>query len=121
MDYSYIIIPLIVAVTSQAVKLLTDGIKGNFNIKNLLITYGGMPSTHTAFATSIATLIGLRLGWDSPLFAVALVFGIIVIRDAITFRNILGQQMKQRMGHSLPEVLVGILWGAVITYFLTLL
>ena len=65
MDYSYIIIPIIVGITSQALKLLTDGVKGNFDLKNLFINYGGMPSSHTAFSVSIATPVGLRLGFGS--------------------------------------------------------
>ena len=61
MDYSYIIIPLIVGITSQVLKLLTDSVRGNFDLKNLLISYGGMPRAHTALATSITTLVGLGL------------------------------------------------------------
>ena len=120
MDYSYLIIPIIAVITSQAIKLLTDGIKGNFDLKNMLMTYGGMPSSHTAFSVSITTLVGLRLGFDNALFAVALVLTLIVIRDAVTFRRILGQQSGERLGHSLPEVLAGAIWGIAITYFLNL-
>ena len=92
MDFSYIIIPLIVLITSQVLKLLTDGIKGNFDLKNMLISYGGMPSSHTSFSVSITTLVGLRQGFDSALFAVAFVFTLLVIRDATSFRNLLGRQ-----------------------------
>jgi len=142
MDYSYIIIPIIVGITSQALKLLTDGIKGNFDLKNLFISYGGMPSAHTAFAVSITTLIGLRFGFESPLFAVALIFTILVMRDAVSFRAILGKQAKvtnqirellpqgvkqnvprlyERMGHSILEVVAGAVWGIGLTYFLNLI
>jgi len=142
MDYSYIIIPIIVLITSQALKLATDGIKGNFDFKNIFITYGGMPSSHTAFAVSISTLIGLRFGFDAPIFAICLVFTLLIIRDAISFRNILGKigqvfnrlvaqlpdsdkknmpVLRERMGHSLIEVFAGTIWGIGITYFLSLL
>ena len=50
MDYLYLIIPLIVVIGSQAIKLATDGIRGNFDLRNFFITYGGMPSSHTALA-----------------------------------------------------------------------
>ena len=92
MDYSYIIIPLIVVVSSQVIKLLTDGIKGNFDFRNIFISYGGMPSGHTAFSVSITTMIGLDYGFNAPLFAVALVFTILIMRDAVSFRNLLGNQ-----------------------------
>ncbi len=142
MDYSYIIIPIIVLITSQAIKLATDGVKGNFDLKNIFITYGGMPSTHTAFAVSITTLVGLRLGFDAPLFGAALVFTLIIIKDAMTFRNFLGKQavvlnklrsqlpglekeklpvLREVMGHSFLEVLAGTVWGAAIAYFLNLI
>ncbi len=142
MDYSYIIIPIIVLITSQAIKLTTDSIKGNFDLRNIFMTYGGMPSSHTAFSVSITTLVGLRLGFTSPLFAVALVFAFLVMRDAAAFRNFLGKQarifnkivdklppaenkniprLRERMGHSVIEVLAGAGWGIAITYFLNLL
>jgi len=94
MDYSYIIIPIIVLITSQVLKLLTDGIKGNFDLRNLFISYGGMPSAHTAFAVSITTLVGLRIGFDAPIFGIALVFTLLIMRDATVFRNLLGRQAK---------------------------
>jgi len=142
MDYTYIIIPIIIAIVSQAIKLATDGIKGNFDLKNFWITYGGMPSTHSALTVSMTTLVGLRIGFDSAIFAVALVFSLIIMRDAVTFRNLLGKQAellnqiagkltnkeincpihwRERMGHSLPEVLVGAGLGAVLTMILSLL
>ncbi|OGY43400.1 MAG: hypothetical protein A2729_04470 [Candidatus Buchananbacteria bacterium RIFCSPHIGHO2_01_FULL_39_14] len=142
MDYSYIIIPIITAITSQVLKLLTDGIKGNFDFKNLFETYGGFPSSHTAFAVSIATLIGLRQNIDSPIFAMAFVFTTLIVRDALGFRNFLGRQAKilnylinklpngerknlphfrERMGHNSIEVLGGAILGIGLTYFLNLL
>src|SRR3989344_49989 len=142
MDYSYLIIPLIVVISSQAIKLLTDSIKGNFDFKNLLISYGGMPSGHTAFSVSITTLVGLHYGIDAPIFAIAAVFTILVIRDALGFRNVLGNQAKlfnklrqrlpasdvadlppfrEQFGHSFLEVFGGIVWGIGLTYFLNLL
>lgn len=139
MDLSYIIIPLIVVVSSQAIKLATDSIKGNFSLKHIFVSYGGMPSSHTAFVTSVMTLVALREGLNTAAFAVAMVFGILVIRDALAFRNFLGQQakilnqlakesklkgvepMRERMGHSLVEVGVGAIFGIVITWALNLL
>jgi hypothetical protein len=142
MDYSFIIIPIIVGLATQVLKLLTDGIKGNFDFKNIFESYGGMPSAHTAFVVSVTTLVGLRVGFDDPLFAVALVFTVLIMRDAVAFRGLLGKEAKifnqlaaklnvdtaaskplfrERMGHSVPEVIVGLVWGAGLTYLLYLL
>jgi uncharacterized protein len=141
MTYSYIIIPIIVVVSSQVLKLLTDSVRGNFTFKDMFISYGGFPSAHTAFAVSATTLLGLRLGFDSPMFALSLVFTLLVMRDALAFRNIIGHQAKllnrlrallpgqqtadipplrERMGHSGAEVAAGAVWGALLTYFLNL-
>ena len=141
MDFSYIIIPFLVLISSQAIKLATDGIKGNFDFKNFLISYGGMPSSHTSFSTSITTLIGLRQGFDSPLFAACLIFTLLVIRDATSFRNLLGKQaqifnkyidhlpakeknglkkFRERMGHTYLEVIGGLIWGIALTFYLNL-
>jgi acid phosphatase family membrane protein YuiD len=142
MDFSYISIPLIIVAVSQAVKLATDKIKGNFDLKNLLSFYGGMPSSHTAFAVSITTLVGLRLGFDSGVFGVALVFTLLVMRDAIALRNIIGQQsvllnryrrqlpeteqagvpvLREKMGHSAIEVAAGAALGIILTWILSLI
>ncbi|MDD2807094.1 MAG: divergent PAP2 family protein [Patescibacteria group bacterium] len=139
MDLSYIIIPIIVLITSQIIKLLTDGIKGNFDLQNIFISYGGMPSSHTALTVSLTTLIGLRNGFDNPLFAVALVFALLTMRDAVAFRGLLGKQAKvfnqlvkrlkadeqknlplfrEQMGHSIFEITGGIIWGIGLTIIL---
>jgi len=53
-----------------------------------------MPSAHTAFVVSVTTLVGLRVGFDDPLFAVALVFTVLIMRDAVAFRGLLGKEAK---------------------------
>lgn len=142
MAYSTLLIPLIVAVLAQVVKLGVDRVRGNLNVKNLWLSYGGMPSAHSAFAVSAATSAGLADGWTSPLFAVAAVFSLIIMRDAVTFRNFIGQQgarlnrlveelpaakaeglphLREQMGHSPAQVLVGAVFGVLSTLLLHIL
>lgn len=139
MQYSSLIIPLVVAALAQVVKLSVDKVRGNLNLKNIWLSYGGMPSAHTAFAVSVATIAGLYEGWDSPLFAVAAVFTLIIMRDAVTFRNYMGQQGRlfnalieklpptdrpglphfmERVGHTVGEVVSGVIFGVVLTLLL---
>jgi len=139
MEYKLIIIPLIIVIVTQILKLSIDKIKGNMNLKNIFISYGGMPSAHTAFACSITTLAGLHAGLNSIEFALAAVFTVLIMRDAVTFRNFLGQQgallntlvmklnMKdqkntpvfmERVGHSISEVAAGAIWGITSSYIL---
>ncbi|WP_209125565.1 divergent PAP2 family protein [Alkalihalobacillus sp. BA299] len=53
----------------------------------LLTSTGGMPSSHSAAVTALATAIALEEGFNSPLFAISTVFGIIVMFDATGIRR----------------------------------
>ena len=106
-----------------------------------LLETGGMPSSHSAAVTALATGLGLTHGWDSPLFALAAVFGSIVIYDATGIRRAAGMQaelinelvrelsdvfdegfkptaLKTLLGHTYPQVVVGAVLG-IITGFLS--
>ncbi|NMA99927.1 MAG: divergent PAP2 family protein [Firmicutes bacterium] len=99
-----------------------------------LVEPGGMPSSHSAFVTSLATGIGLFDGFDSTIFALATVFALIVMYDASGVRRAAGKQarvlnaiiedlnrrelhperLRELLGHTPFEVLVGALLGIVI-------
>ena len=138
--YQLIYLPLIAAIVAQIIKLIIDGSKAKFTWIDLN-SYGGMPSSHSALVTALAASIGFYTGWDSPGFAVALAFAIIVIRDAGGFRIMLGKHAKElnqiihnvapqeganyphlteRIGHTPLEIIVGMLVGiaTVIVYIL---
>ena len=55
---------------------------------------GGMPSSHSAFVTSLAVGIGLTEGWDSGMFAVSFVFAAVVMYDAAGVRRAAGKQAR---------------------------
>jgi len=102
----------------------------------------GMPSTHSAMSTAMTLMIGLTEGFASSLFAVAVVFTIIVMYDAMGVRFAAGQQaivlnkiiediysekvtekerMKELIGHTPTEVFMGGIVGiitAVIAYLI---
>ncbi|MFD0051367.1 divergent PAP2 family protein [Actinomycetes bacterium NPDC127524] len=59
---------------------------------SLLTSTGGMPSSHSAAVTALATAIGIESGPDSPSFAVAAVFAIITMFDATGVRRQAGEQ-----------------------------
>ncbi|TSI10461.1 divergent PAP2 family protein [Lysinibacillus sp. BW-2-10] len=58
---------------------------------SLLTSTGGMPSSHSAAVTSLATAVGFETGLDSPTFAVAAMFASIVMYDASGVRYQAGQ------------------------------
>ena len=48
---------------------------------------GGMPSGHSATVVSLATLIGLTQGFGSVVFALSMIFAIVVCHDATGVRR----------------------------------
>lgn len=140
--FEIILAPFISLLIVQSIKLATDGIKGNFNFKEILTAYGGMPSAHTAVVTSLSSMVALTEGLRSAAFAIAAIFSVIVISDAITLRKHVDNNGKaiqalvnrlseaERRGfpprpmnieHTLPQVLVGGLIGLVISFLIYLL
>ncbi|ATP42480.1 hypothetical protein CSE16_16785 [Solibacillus sp. R5-41] len=57
----------------------------------LLTSTGGMPSSHSAAVTSVATAVGFEVGFESPTFAVATMLAGIVMYDASHVRFQAGQ------------------------------
>jgi acid phosphatase family membrane protein YuiD len=98
----------------------------------LLLRAGGMPSSHTALVVGITHGIGLSVGFDSPLFAMAFAMSMVVIYDATGIRRQAGkhaerinamindlaaghplkeEQLREVLGHTPLEALGGILLG----------
>jgi len=79
---------------AQGIKGVVDIIQnGKLNLRSVLGS-GGMPSSHSALVTALATGVGLREGWDSTAFAIATVFAVIVMYDATGVRQAAGKQAK---------------------------
>ena len=103
-----IIITAIVTIfVVQTLKLATDGIKGNLNIKSILSVYGGMPSSHTAVVTSLTTLVGFHEGMNSAFFGISLIFSAIIIIDAMKFRGYVDGNSKvlKKIVDNHPEII----------------
>ncbi|EZH66083.1 membrane protein [Bacillaceae bacterium JMAK1] len=54
---------------------------------SLITSTGGMPSSHSAAVTALATTIGLEYGFNSTFFALSAMFAIIVMYDATGVRR----------------------------------
>ncbi|MDR0139937.1 divergent PAP2 family protein [Metabacillus idriensis] len=59
---------------------------------SLILSTGGMPSSHSAAVTALATGVALDNGLASSLFAVSAVFAIITMFDATGVRRHAGEQ-----------------------------
>jgi hypothetical protein len=109
-----------------------------FNFK-WFTSSGGMPSSHAASVSSIATSVGLIYGFDSALFAITLTFTMVVLFDAQGVRLATGRQarilnnmlddiywkkrldedkLKEFIGHTPVEVWAGMFLGIIISLLL---
>lgn len=91
--YIYILAPITAFAIAQGTKVLLRSFKKKVSWHDVF-AYSDMPSGHTSVVISLASIIGLKMGINSPTFAVAFVFATIVIVDAIGLRNYLGQHGK---------------------------
>ncbi|MFA6321191.1 MAG: divergent PAP2 family protein [Candidatus Omnitrophota bacterium] len=97
---------------------------------------GGMPSSHTAGVSALATSIGVAYGFDSAIFAITLAFTLIVMFDAQGVRLATGrqaeilnkmlddiywkkkldeEQLKELIGHTPVEVFAGAFLGIIVS------
>ena len=133
-----LLVALIACFTAQALKLLIELIKNGKVSVSVLTTTGGMPSAHSALVTALAAGVGQTIGWDSPEFALATVFAIIVMYDAAGVRQAAGKQarilnqvidemfqdhpeiaaerLKELLGHTPFQVIAGSALGVTISW-----
>ncbi len=100
---------------------------------SVLVETGGMPSSHSALVTATAAGVGWQMGFNQPAFALAVTVAFVVMYDASGVRRAAGftatrvnqlpdslwdpspdKPLKERLGHTRLEVLVGSLFGPFI-------
>jgi len=117
---------------SHAVKYIVAAIRGKqLDFAHQLFVSGGMPSSHSATALAVWTVILLKDGATSGLFGLATVFVLIVTYDAVKVRRSSGEQgsaiaimiketaskallPRAAKGHTPAEVVVGALFGIAV-------
>jgi len=124
---------------TQTLKVIIGVIREKrFNFRWFVGT-GGMPSSHAATVSALATAVGFYVGFDSVQFTISLAFAIVVIFDAQGVRRSTGKQaevlnrmlddiywkhriqedrLKELLGHAPIEVFVGIALGIAISVIL---
>ena len=101
----------------------------------LLLTTGGMPSSHSSLMTGTVFAIGLYHGFDNPIFALGVAITMIVAYDAAGVRRQAGihaqrinvlfdellqghifneKDLREVLGHTPLEVMGGILLGLIV-------
>ena len=131
MNLSYLVTPFIAWLVAGSLKFLINSLKAK-RLAFGLIGYGGLPSNHTAIVSSMAALIGFKEGVANPAFGVALTLAFIVMLDASSLRKQVGKQavtinkiahltgvsgsLRERMGHSMVEIVAGLVVGIAIAW-----
>lgn len=128
------LVTLMVWILAQVAKVITGFFKEKrFNFRWLLNT-GGMPSSHVAGVTALATCVGMQEGFNSAFFAIAASFAMVTMFDAQGVRRATGQQagilnkmmddiywkgqieekrLKELVGHTPTQVIGGFLFGII--------
>ncbi|MBQ6631140.1 MAG: divergent PAP2 family protein [Romboutsia sp.] len=125
-------ISILACFLAQFIKIFTG--KEKFIQLSRIVTSGGMPSSHSSFVTSLATLVGIEQGFNSTDFAISSVFALIIMYDATGVRRAVGKQaailnqilddiqhkkhiehkrLKELIGHTPKEVLFGAILGII--------
>jgi uncharacterized protein len=126
---------------AQISKTIIDLICVRKLVFSRLVSSGGMPSSHSALVTGLATAAGRVSGTGSTEFAIAVVLAAIVMYDAAgvrravsiqarilnqmideAFQGILSgeKRLRELIGHTPFQVFVGGLLGIVIGLLLTI-
>ncbi|NJK35216.1 MAG: divergent PAP2 family protein [Oscillatoriales cyanobacterium SM2_2_1] len=128
-----LLIALGASLAAQSLKVLIEAFRSRQLRWQLLFETGGMPSSHSALVSALATGIGRTQGWGTPQFAIATVFAFIVMYDAAGVRLAAGQQakvinqimveffdpdppfdpLKELLGHTPSQVVVGASLGVI--------
>jgi acid phosphatase family membrane protein YuiD len=127
----FITIPALAWFIAQAAKVVISlAVSHKLDLTRLFGT-GGMPSSHSAYVVTLATIVGKNVGVDSAAFGITLAFSLVVMTDAAGVRRAAGKQakllnslmsthfpgdafnekLKELLGHKPLEVLVGAIFG----------
>ena len=127
------------AFIAQLIKFVIFTIKTRRVNFKIFTTTGGMPSSHSAGVMALSTVVGIIEGFDSIVFAIALGYALITMYDAAGVRRAAGKtaaclnrmmddfykhdvqaiggKLKELLGHTPFEVIMGALFGIVFAYY----
>ena len=131
-----LMIPLMVLLITQVFKIIYFSIKNKKIDLFILITTGGLPSSHSALVSSLSTVVAKVNGITSTEFAITVILAMIVMYDASGIRKAAGEhakilnemleekeyysskeykKLKELLGHTKLEVFIGFLTGIILT------
>ncbi len=131
----YLLAPLVAWSIAQAAKVIYTSVRQRRLNLRVLAETGGMPSSHAAIVMGLTAAVGKNSGPSSAAFAIALIFSFVVMYDAAGLRRAAGRQaeilnrlvedlvhmrgvqeqkLRELLGHTPVEVLVGAVLGIAV-------
>jgi acid phosphatase family membrane protein YuiD len=133
----FLLAPLVAWVIAQAAKVIMTSMRQRRLNLRVLAETGGMPSSHAAIVMGLTTAVGKHAdgGINSAAFAIALIFSFVVMYDAAGLRRAAGRQaailnrlvedlvhmrgmqeqrLRELLGHTPFEVVIGAMLGVVV-------
>ncbi|WP_035764518.1 divergent PAP2 family protein [Butyrivibrio sp. NC2002] len=123
-------------ISAQILKTILYVVVNKEFVLERLFGDGGMPSSHSATVMATVTAVANVCGGQSPEFAIALIFAIIVMHDAMGVRRETGKQaiainnmmeyfeelgkqptdvqLKEFVGHTPSQVVIGAILGVIV-------
>jgi acid phosphatase family membrane protein YuiD len=135
-----LVVALFAWMLAQTLKLLIYVCRERRINLRYLASSGGMPSSHSALVTALATATAITAGPRSPEFAVAVIFAAVVMYDAAGVRQAVSIQarilnrmldeifveqrfnekrLRELIGHTPVEVFVGAMLGLLVAWLFT--
>lgn len=132
---TFLLAPLVAWAIAQAAKVTYTSVRQRGLNLRVLAETGGMPSSHSAIVMGLTAGVGKHAGVTSAAFAIALIFSFVVMYDAAGLRRAAGRQaevlnrlvedlvhmrgvqeakLRELLGHTPVEVLVGAVLGVVV-------
>ena len=133
----HLLTALVGLVLAQILKVFFDYWRTKSWQRALLFSTGGMPSSHSSLAVSLAVSVGMHEGFETPLFAICAVLALVVMHDAQGIRRAAGKQaeainflfsklenqgitldkkLKELLGHRPIEVMAGGILGLIVAF-----
>jgi acid phosphatase family membrane protein YuiD len=138
--YEALIIGISAVIIAQVLKFFVHLVwKRKIDLR-LFTTTGGMPSSHSAGVIGLSATVGFICGFESIEFAMAFGYALVVMYDAAGVRRAAGKQaaclnkiimdiykqelkeaggkLKELLGHTPMQVLVGAIFGVIYSYYM---
>ena len=138
-DNRVLVVSMLAWATAQTLKVVICLIvERQLNLWRL-VGSGGMPSSHSALVSALATAIGVKEGVQSSAFALAVIFAAVVMYDAAGIRQAVSiqarilnrmldeyfrkrqrwdeERLRELLGHTRVEVVVGAVLGIAMALF----